>query len=121
MATDEFCEVKMVDGVSIIRFQSSHILEAVTIDRIATRLKEVVDAAPIARFVVDFDAVTYLSSSALGMMISLQRRVAQRKGQLKLAGIRDDVMEVFQITKLDTVFDIYNDVTSAVEAFRKNK
>ena len=30
-------------------------------------------------------------------------------------------MEVFQITKLDTVFDIYNDVTSAVEAFRKNK
>ena len=37
MATDEFCEVKMVDGVSIIRFQSSHILEAVTIDRIASR------------------------------------------------------------------------------------
>jgi anti-sigma B factor antagonist len=121
MATDEFCEVRVVDGISIIRFRSSHILEAVTIDRIASRLKELVDAAPGGRFVVDFDQVTYLSSSALGMLISLQRRVAQRKAQLKLAGIRDDVMEVFQITKLDTVFDIYKDVDSAVDAFRSNK
>jgi anti-sigma B factor antagonist len=69
---------------------------------------------------VDFDRVAYLSSSALGMLIGLQRRVLQRKGQMKLAGIDPEVMEVFRITKLDTVFDIYKDEPSAVEAFRKN-
>jgi anti-sigma B factor antagonist len=120
MPTDEFFLVRAVDGVSVIGFRTSHILEAVTIDRIAARLKEIVDGAPEGLFIFDFGEVTYLSSSALGMLISLQRRVAQRKGQLKLAGIRDEVMEVFRITKLDTVFDIYNDVNSAVEAFRKN-
>jgi len=120
MPTDEFLDVRTVDGTSIISFRSSHILEAVTIDRIATRLKELVAEAPIGRFVIGFDQVTYLSSSALGMLISLQRRAAQRKGHLKLAGICDEIMEVFRITKLDTVFDIYKDVDAAVEAFRKN-
>jgi len=120
MPTDDFLDVRMVDGTTVINFRSSHILEAVTIDRISMSLKEMIAAAQVGRFVIGFDQVTYLSSSALGMLISLQRRVAQRKGQLKLAGIRDEVMEVFRITKLDTVFDIYNDVDSAVEAFRKN-
>jgi len=44
----------------------------------------------------------------------------QRKGRLKLAGIHPEVMEVFRITKLDTVFDIYKDAPSAIETFRKN-
>ena len=37
---------------------------------------------------------------------------------MKLAGINDEVMEVFRITKLDTVFDIYMDEAGALQAFR---
>ena len=54
------------------------------------------------------------------MLIGLQRRVVQGKGRLKVAGINEEVMEVFRITKLDTVFDIYRDAPAAIEAFRKN-
>ncbi len=54
------------------------------------------------------------------MLIGLQRRIVHRKASVKLAGINDEVMEVFRITKLDTVFDIYRDRASAVEAHRKN-
>ena len=41
-------------------------------------------------------------------------------GQLKLAGIRDSIMEVFRITKLDEVFDIYKNETAAVDAFQRH-
>jgi len=117
---DELYSLRSVDGIKVMAFQQTHILDAATIDRMSAGLKEVVETAAESRFLFDFDRVAYLSSNALGMLISLQRRISQRKGRLKLAGIHEEVMEVFRITKLDTVFDIYKDAASAVEAFRKN-
>ncbi|MCX5683678.1 MAG: STAS domain-containing protein [Planctomycetota bacterium] len=117
---DELFSTRSVDGVKVLAFQQTHILDAATIDRMSAGLKEVIETAPESKFLFDFDRVEYLSSNALGMLIGLQRRIAQRKGRLKLAGIHPEVMEVFRITKLDTVFDIYKDAASAVETFRKN-
>jgi anti-sigma B factor antagonist len=118
--SDELFSARSVDGVKVLTFQQTHILDAATIDRMSAGLKEVVEMAAEAKFLFDFDRVAYLSSNALGMLIGLQRRISQRKGRLKLAGIHPDVMEVFRITKLDTVFDIYKDAPSAIETFRKN-
>jgi anti-sigma B factor antagonist len=117
---DEFFSSRTVDGVKIVAFQQSHILDAAAIDRMSASLKELIETAPESRFLFDFDRVGYLSSNALGMLIGLQRRVAHRRARLKLSGINPEVMEVFRITKLDTVFDIYKDADSAVETFRKN-
>ena len=120
MAMDEFYILKTIEGVRVVRFRQSHILDAMTIEHMASGIKELIDSEQAGRFVLDFESVTYLSSSALGMLIGLQRRVVQRKARMKLSGINPEVMEVFHITKLDTVFDIYKDESAAVEAFRKN-
>jgi anti-sigma B factor antagonist len=118
--SDELYSTRNADGVKVLAFQQTHILDAATIDRMSASLKEAVETASETKFLFDFDRVGYLSSNALGMLIGLQRRISQRKGRLKLAGIHPDVMEVFRITKLDTVFDIYKDAPGALEAFRKN-
>ena len=117
---DDSYTSKCIDGVRVVSFNQSQILDAVAIDRLSANLKEHIDSSPEKQYVLFFGAVSYLSSSALGMLIGLQRRFAQRGGDVKLAGIHDEIMEVFRITKLDTVFDIYKDVQSAVEAHRKN-
>ncbi len=117
MASNEFFSTREVDGVQVVVFQQAQILDAVAIERMTAALKDFIDQAKTDRFLFDFSHVTYLSSSALGMLVSLQRRVAQQGGQLRLAGIHDDIMEVFQITKLDTVFDIYNNRNAALEAW----
>ena len=49
-----------------------------------------------------------------------QKKVAMKGGKLKLSGIKDSIMEVFRITKLDEVFDIYKNEEAAVEAFGRN-
>ena len=118
--SDELFSSRNVDGVKVLAFQQTHMLDAATIDRVSASLKETIETSPETKFLFDFDRVGYLSSNALGMLIGLQRRIMQRKGRLKLAGIHPEVMEVFRITKLDTVFDIYKDAPSAIEAFRKN-
>ena len=120
MATDKLYTTHEAEGITLVTFQQSHILDAMMIERMATSLKELIDASEDGKFVLDFARVTYLSSSALGMLIGLQRRIVQGKASLKLGGIHDDIMEVFRITKLDTVFDIYKDGHAALEAFRKN-
>jgi anti-sigma B factor antagonist len=120
MATEEFYSARQVDGINVVTFRMGHILDAVAIDRMATSLKELIDASADARFVFDFQYVTYLSSSALRMLIELQRRIGQGKARMKLAGISDDLMELFRMTKLDTWFDIYKTSEAAVEAQRKN-
>jgi len=120
MATDRLYITRQVEGVTIVAFQQSQILDAMTIERMSNNLKELLESQEGGRFVFDFSQVTYMSSSALGMLIGLQRRIAQRGAQLKLTGIGEEIMEVFRITKLDTVFDIYKEASAAVEAFRKN-
>ena len=120
MPTTEFYTSRIIDDVMMVTFRQSHILDAATIERMSASVKELVDGAAENRFIFDFAHVAYLSSNALGMLISLRKRVVQRRGSMKLAGINDEVMEIFRITKLDTVFDIYKDAAGAAEAFRKN-
>jgi len=120
MPTDSLYATREAGDVTVVSFRQSQILDAMTIERMGTTLKELIAGNTSGRFVFDFSHVTYLSSSALGMLIGLQRRILQGQGQLKLCGVRDDIMEVFRITRLDTVFDIYKDVRAAIEAYRKN-
>ena len=120
MATSEAFLVREIDGVVVVAFRQSHILDAATIERMATSLKEVVENSKQTRFLFDFRPVAYLSSNALGMLISLRKHIVQRQGEMKLSGINNEVMEIFRITKLDTVFDIFKDAPSALEAFRKD-
>ena len=121
MERDAYFTTRRVGDVLVVIFRQNQMLNAVTIEQVSAGLKELIDAADEEKFVVDFSQVDYLSSSALGMLISLQRRVMQKKGQIRLSGIRQEIMEVFHITKLDTVFDIYKDAAAAVEAFRSNQ
>jgi len=121
MAPDEPYSSTSTDGVLVVTFQQSHILDAMGIDRISAGVKELIKNAPETRFLFDLQHVEYLSSTALGMLIGLHRRVVQRRGRLKLAGLQPDVLEVLRLTKLDTVFNIYKDTESAIDAFRKDQ
>ncbi|NLX59479.1 MAG: STAS domain-containing protein [Phycisphaerae bacterium] len=120
MANGEWYVQQNIGDVAVVRFSQEHILDAVIIEKMGAGLKALIDGEPRTQFVLDFNGVNYLSSSALGMLISLQKKVAMKGGQLKLSGIKDSIMEVFRITKLDEVFDIYKNQEAAIEAFGRN-
>jgi anti-sigma B factor antagonist len=66
---------------------------------------------------LNFTNVEFLSSAALGKLITLDRKVKASKGRMKMCNIRPEIFEVFQITKLNKVFDIRKDETEAMTAF----
>jgi anti-anti-sigma factor len=59
-----------------------------------------------SRLVLDFKEVLYLSSSALGKLISLKKQVGAMRRQLVFRHVHPDLLEVFRVTRLDQVFEV---------------
>ena len=68
------------------------------------------------RMIVDMTDVSYMDSSGVASLVKLLSRVRRDKVDLKLAGLTPRVRNVFEITRLDTVFDLRSDVQEALDS-----
>lgn len=69
------------------------------------------------KFVVDFSRTGYIDSSGLGVLVSLSKKIREHGGDLRLAGLNDDLQTLFELTKLDTLFAITRTTQEALAAF----
>jgi len=69
------------------------------------------------KFVIDFTATGYIDSSGLGVLVSLSKKIREQGGDLRLAGLNEDLQTLFELTKLDTLFSILKTPGEAVAAF----
>jgi anti-sigma B factor antagonist len=58
------------------------------------------------KFVFDFATSGYIDSSGLGVLVSLSKKIRENSGGLRLAGLNEDLRTLFELTKLDTLFQI---------------
>jgi anti-sigma B factor antagonist len=58
------------------------------------------------RFRVDFSDTGYVDSSGLGVLVSVSKRIREGGGTLQLASLNEDLVTLFALTKLDTLFEI---------------
>ncbi len=78
-------------------------------------LEELEDGA--RKVVVDFTNTGYIDSSGLGVLVSLSKKIREQGGELRLAGLNDDLRTLFELTKLDTLFEIADTREEALENF----
>jgi anti-sigma B factor antagonist len=69
------------------------------------------------RFVIDFGPTAYIDSSGLGALVAINKRVREVGGELRLAGLNEDLRALFELTKLDTLFQITDTANQAVEQY----
>jgi anti-sigma B factor antagonist len=70
------------------------------------------------KILLNLGDVTYIDSSGIGELVSAFTSVRNQQGQLKLLKLTKKVHDLLQITKLYTVFDIYDDEAQAVASFK---
>ena len=70
------------------------------------------------KILLNLGDVTYIDSSGIGELVSAFTAVRREGGELKLLNLTKKVHDLLQITKLYTVFDVKDDETAAVKAFR---
>jgi len=102
-----------------IHFVDRNILEESVIQQIGEEIASVIDAAEQPKILLDFENVEHLSSAALGTLITVNTKVKQKGGQLRLANIDKQIYEVFVITKLNKLFQIQDTAESAEKSFKK--
>jgi len=69
------------------------------------------------KVLVDFARTSYIDSSGLGVLVSLAKRMRELGGDLRLANLNDDLQTLFELTKLDTLFQISESRERALESF----
>ena len=109
--------VKNSGGVNIVEFSDRKILEELSISEIGEELARVAMGMGDVKMLLSFKNVEHLSSAALGMLIKLNKQVAEKKGQLKLSDISPPIYEVFKITRLYKLFSIYGTAREALADF----
>jgi anti-sigma B factor antagonist len=69
------------------------------------------------KILLNLGEVSYIDSSGIGELVSGFTTVTNSGGQLKLLNLNKRVKDLLQITKLYTVFNVYEDEASAVRSF----
>ena len=104
--------------VTVVELADRKILDEVNIAQIGEQLNALVAQSPHPKMVLDFTSVGHMSSSALGMLITLHTRVRETKGELRLCSIQPAIYEVFVITRLNEIFPISPSRQEAIDTFR---
>jgi anti-sigma B factor antagonist len=73
------------------------------------------------KLVIDLSKVTYLNSTAIGVLVQAHTTYSKNKGRVKLCGINKSINNIFVITKLTMVFDVSETREDAVKAFEEEK
>jgi anti-sigma B factor antagonist len=117
MATQRRLEVAKTGEVSVVTFTDQKILDEAAIQELGAELFALVEQDNRKRILLDFTGVEFLSSAALGKLITFDRKLKTAQGRLKMCGLAPGILEVFQVTKLNKVFDIRSEQAEALAAF----
>jgi anti-sigma B factor antagonist len=117
MSAVQRLDIREVGDVTVVRFRDSRIVEDITIQELGQQLFRLVEVENRAKLLLSFVTVEFLSSAALGKLITLDKKMKAHGGVLKLSNIRKEIYEVFAITKLNRLFDIRKDEPEALKAF----
>jgi len=76
-----------------------------------------VSAAGAKNVVLDLSQLDYIDSTGLGIMVICYTSLKKQGGAMKLVNLNKRNVELLLLTKLHTVFEVFTDVTDAVNSF----
>ncbi|MCE5286288.1 MAG: STAS domain-containing protein [Pelosinus sp.] len=93
----------LIDNKVVIKLEGSLFVE----DALLLRTKALAYFAEGHKnFLIDLSKVDYIDSSGLGVLVSLQKRALEHQGALQLHGLTGVVLELFELTRLNKIFEI---------------
>jgi anti-sigma B factor antagonist len=84
-------------------------------NELRSTIKRLLDSGD-KKIIVDLGDVPYIDSAGLGTLVSAFASVSNAGGTMKLANISKKIHDTLNITKLVTVFDVYDSVSGALKA-----
>ena len=114
MSNQRRIEVSDSASVSVVRFQDQKIIDPEAIQELGQELFDLVEREDRKKLVLNFANVEFLSSAALGKLITFEKKVKRNESQLVLTNISPEIFQVFAITNLDKLFTIKDSEADAL-------
>jgi anti-sigma B factor antagonist len=111
-------KVQQDEGVTTVGFRDASILDVLTIQKIGNELYNIVETDGAKKVLLDFGDVRFLSSQALGVLLTLRRKADKAGAKVVLARIRPELARVFKITNLDRLFEFFDTTEKAAEKLK---
>ncbi len=115
MSSPSKLRIRSVEDVTVVRFQETSILDTQLIHDIAYELDQLIEVGNHKKLLLDFTEVTFFSSSALGILITLSKKMAAIDGELVICALAAELVKVFKITSLDKLFKFADDEDQALQ------
>jgi anti-sigma B factor antagonist len=87
-------------------------------DKLRDTLKEI-SQKKSNKLIIELAKVTYLNSTALGVLISAHANFVKREGEIILCNVNKSIENIFVITKLSLVFKIVQTLDEAIKLISK--
>jgi len=110
-------EVKKVNDVVVVECLDPKLNDEYTIQEWGDQVGSVAETVTKA-LILDFGKVKFLSSSALRVLITLQKTTDLNGVPLLLCNLNDDIKEIFKITNLETIFKIRKGAEEAIRSLQ---
>lgn len=108
--------VEYSENATVVTFVDEKILEEMDIQALRESIMSVIEEGGRINLILDFCNVRFLSSAVLGLLMRISKKVYEQDGQLRLCNISSRLYEIFKITRLNKIFDIYDDVESSTQS-----
>lgn len=106
-------------SVVLTTLTDEKILDETQLQGLETSFMPLIEQNPKIQLIIDFSNVKFLTSSVLGLLIRISKKVYESDGRLRLCSINPKIMEVFRITRLDKIFEIYPNIDEASIGLKK--
>ena len=106
MSNQSRIEVSESASISVVRFKDQKIIDPEAIQELGQELFDLVERDDRKKLVLNFGNVEFLSSAALGKLITFEKKAKRSDAELILTNISPEIFQVFAITNLDKLFDI---------------
>jgi len=107
--------VREVDGVGVVGLEGRVVLGEES-NALREQVKSML-AAGQKKIVLNMDRVTYIDSAGLGTLVAAHHSARTQGASLKLSNLGSRFQEILQVTKLLTVFEVYDSEATAIRSF----
>jgi anti-anti-sigma factor len=114
MASYERIDVSESNSISVVRFKDQKIIDPAAIQQLGGELFDLVENGKRNKLVLNFSNVEFLSSAALGKLITFEKLAKKNNADLILTDIAPEIFQVFAITNLDKLFQIKDNEADAL-------
>jgi len=111
-------ETRVTDGVTVI-LCSGRIVFGEEATALRDTMKRLLTSS--RQIVLNLSEVSYIDSGGLGSLVGVYSSAKAGGADIKLTGLSERLRDVLQITKLVTVFEVYDTEQQAIAAFRSKK